>query len=352
MRIKSTAKVFCYAIGVSLLSACVSLPEMLSFSSDDNNTNPPSNAFEPAAQGEMQSAIEQADLQETKRIVNGVLEEWQLLKPEINRVIKLESELAYLVDSFNKSSEIDRFVDSDTELLESSSAAELAGVVQSKEGYGALDAPGELLKIFGEPVSTNEAGETADNISVPYSQSQPSSELVLGSAQAITKMPSKSIPSQGVNDDKFSSLSDSRSTGVSAGVNIKQVNNSTSLASTDKFRDSSVANGNVAPRNIAKRNKNSVCQNSLLKSGSFAIHLSSLSNRANVRGAVNDLSTTFSDILCNKQVKTALVKVNGVDYSSIRFGPYLSEEEATQACSSVRTQGRYCKVTSFTGESI
>jgi hypothetical protein len=321
----SFTKVILAALCIMLLSACGSLPDMLSFSSDDELTSA-QNSISP----ETQNAIEQADLRETQRILNGVVEEWQLLKPEINRVIKLEGELVYLVDSFNKSSEIDKFVDSDLELVEGASVAELAGVRASGPTF------------IGQ---SNVQSATNIKESVPMTtQKNSSSELLVGRAKALPKIPVTTKSNAGVSDDKFSSLNANN-------ARSNQTNSAALVANTtqaDKFNRQPLVN----IKQERPASQSGACKNSLSNTGVFAIHLSSLSQSSNIDGAVSKLSNTFSDILCNKQVKTQLVEVDGVDYSSIRFGPYSSEESATQACSSVRVRGSYCKVTRFTGESI
>jgi len=332
-----------------LVSACTSMPKIFSFTEQSNslevsdgekptfietNDNVDLNFGKKA-----KSSITQAELKYTQQKVDDFLIEWHAMKPEINRVIQLEGELTYLVDLFNKSSGMEFYSDRENELLENVSASELASVTTKS-----------LADKFTSPERAQSADTDAQSTEVdPTTLQTNGTELKaqLGKAKPLLaiEQPSKANDGVGVSDSKFSSLS-----APTISPDRKLVR---AVVSTQNIIGNPSKFSNESDRSIKTTDDiQDTCENVSVSDGGFAIHLSSLSNAANVPAAVHQLSKNLADVLCNKKAKMALVKVNGIDYSSIRFGPYLSRESATQACNSIRVRGNYCKVTTFDGQSI
>lgn len=339
-------------IGLLLLvSACTSMPKIFSFPEQSNSLEV-SDGEKPTFietndnvdlkfGNKAKSGITQAELKYTQQKVDDFLIEWHAMKREINRVIQLEGELTYLVDLFNKSSGMELYSDSENELLENVSASELASVT-TKSLADKFTSPKHELSADTDVKSTE-----VDPTTLQTNDTELKAQLGKAKPLLAIEQPSKANDEigLGVSDSKFSSLS-----APTISPDRKLVR---AVVSTQNIIGNPSKFSNEFDRSMKTTDDiQDTCENVSVSDGGFAIHLSSLSNAANVPAAVHQLSKNLADVLCNKKAKMALVKVNGIDYSSIRFGPYLSRESATQACNSIRVRGNYCKVTTFDGQSI
>mmetsp|Transcript_49740 Transcript_49740/g.158864 ORF Transcript_49740/g.158864 Transcript_49740/m.158864 type:complete len:321 (-) Transcript_49740:1344-2306(-) len=304
-------------ISALLLSGCSSISDFTS-SSNVSNDNDKYN-----------------DNQATLSDVVKQMQEWEELKPGLIRLIKQESELSFLLSELENMSNVQTFAND----------------------Y--VDISGRSLT--GQPNVSMQPPELRALAKSSEANPEQSQEVEVASARPIqrnltssNKFSSQSAPvSSSVNRNQIvgyastSSPNNAQPTTFKSNANIAQrlSNNSTQEqgASISKFQETSVANL-VGSTDECSVNLNSV--------GDNAIHLVSYKSKNYVEKGWQELMSKHKEVLCGKQPLVASVTVKGIDYQSLRVGPYINVAEAQSACKKLRDSGQYCAVTKFTGKNI
>jgi len=243
----------------------------------------------------LQQATQKVELDAIKSSLEKHLAEWDQVRGDINRLIELEGELAYLANTLKQQSGLHSLTQPNDELL----------VLEDPDDIAIDDKFSTTTPSFAAKPEPSE--------SIRVQAARP----VIGNSQA-----NRSI---GVDDNKFSTL---RKASFESKANVMSVQNSHAV------------------------NQDDDCQTDYANDGRFAIHLSSVSNPAQVASASNNFKQKYRAVLCNKFSKAVSVNVNSKHFSSIRFGPYFDRASAAMACKTIKQSGDYCSVTTFDGDAI
>jgi hypothetical protein len=325
---------------VLLLNGCTSIPSKWLFSSDDKHSEDSSLSENRKSieRPKSQQAIEQARNIATEKRLDALLAEWQAVKSDINRIIELESELGFIVNELTKQDSLNSLHSPNIQLTEytpqsmpPSAQGELidndTDFMAAAEKLNQTPIVGSALPIMNDEQLIdskfsslgNSAGDSNKQIVANNSNGKPNSQN--NSRQDQSKF-SNQVKSQ----DLF--LSDTRASIVGP------------LPKDDNYKHSN----NLKTATVEHQKCESSSQNKQI-----GIHLISLRDENKVNKAANDLLKKFSTELC-ATVKVNNVVVKGENYFSVRFGPYLSKQEAQDACTSIRLQGQYCGLTEFVGQ--
>lgn len=346
---------------VLLLSGCAVNPSAwLSFSNNEtNNETNDESATRPTEKVKQenntsnrdftaaQALVNTADASATQKKVDSLAAEWAALKPEITRLIELEAELGFIVNELAK-----------------------------QDGLNSLQNPDMLLTEYTpqnmapmQDITPQDIVIEDDFVAAAQKLGQANrNNIVVGQA-----MPIMDVPQDASIDTKFSApLKGSVMPQATANKDVVVVDrtlptNNNLPATITSHIDSKFNRtySNTSPKTIVgsipslQRNAStaSLSTASSLRdkcdvgstTNTIGVHLISIKDQAKVGQAAHELLNKFAGQLCSS-FKVNNVVVKGEQYFSIRFGPYLSEQDAQQACSSIRAKGQYCRPTEFVGQ--
>lgn len=248
--------------------------------------------------------IETVELDKTHKMLVEHLKEWSSVKGNINRLLELESELAYLVNALKQQDELVVLVEPD-EIIGDFTAPELLSIDKQNEvNFGEPDKIDKELESEVEGVNNNKFS---------------SNKAATVQTFAAPKLPVVASESkEGVSKAKFSN----------AGLNSIS-------ESTTQLK-----------QNI---NNEQSCLPNYNQSGKYALHLISVSNKDKIDAAQQQMTEKYNDTLCGKYVKIAQVLIRDIEFSSLRFGPFDKKVDAQNACSEIQASGQYCSVATFDG---
>ncbi len=291
-----------------LISGCSSFPNMASGSSTTANIE------QRESMGEMLKHMQ----------------EWEDLKPGLVRLVKKESELSFLLSELEGMANVQTFDNDFVDISGKNMVSQQTNLPASsglQDMASALDASAPLTQIVevasASPIRRNLAENNKfSNSSLAPPKLAAAFTSASAASQTIPKKPRFIGPAA-----QQSFASPSREQAVSA----------------SKFQEKNVANivGSIDE-----------CAANLNNSGDTAIHLVSYKSSNYVEKGWQELSAKHKAVLCGKQPIVANVTVKGVDYHSLRVGPYSTVSEAQNACKKLRDSGQYCAVTEFSGKRI
>ena len=375
LRPSKLALSICAVLAALTLSACSSTSELLSFDSPD---------------------LKAEEIRENQRI-DDHLEEWDTLKPRLVEIVKLESELRYLIEQISAtelSSEVNismrepvdnRFSDPNFSMSEEIEAALDMSIEQKVDFEESPDAEvvAQMDMESEQQIIENFDNETHQNIAKKFEE-QPDSDTVASTLKLNnTKVPAivqesaveigraqpvgasnASIPA--VIDSKFSNAGFSAtpqssnlkqaSSQVSNATNLKTaiVGTSTnaSFSNTEGVSDNKFKGQGFTSSQVSKANNLKLASCSAPSApqlGGAGIHLVSYSSFDAAAKGWESLQSKFPSALCDKRAAIKEVSVKGKQYFAVRVGPYQSAESAQQACSPFLRGNQYCQRSTFEG---
>lgn len=270
------------------------------------------------AESQSGKVIKQYDEDERAILVSQYIEEWQELKPTLNKVIALESELSYVLKELDK---VDSSVETMTEVPK--------GFLQSFEkdmsgGSRLVDSSLQNSNTTTKQTPALESAEVTSNLG-PASISQAARNNVkLASAQQVPQRLSDNVNGVEQIDAKFSSKPSPL-----------------------------LENSYKAVTAVSRSNSKSCGNDSLSRIGEgFAVHLASYSKQASLAEGKNVFQGKYADHLCQKTAVVKAVSVKGRDFYSLRYGPYETRTEAQKVCNDIRIGSDYCTISQFEGERL
>lgn len=312
--------------------------------------------------------LKKTDLQTSSQLTSELqlaVNDWQTLKPAINRLVELEGDLAYLLVQLSDTSS--------TPLLEIQKEESVNYAQQEQKTDFEVSAEIELATAppiidLDETPTMIDLDEAAPMIDLD--DAPPIIDLALASPTIDLKpnTPSKYIkPSRLEKMNKASDLNEkanfaynniktaqSHSAGSEA-VNLNKFSSGNSR--NPKNQQVTKLGGNVFSTAAARANNNKVIPNNECKrkvlntqaNGGIAIHLASFKSKQLAQNSLIDFESMYKDIACNKSAVVKTVVVKNVTYHSARLGPYKNRPDAEAACRAVRSVQSYCAVTAFEG---
>ncbi len=248
--------------------------------------------------------IKTVELDKTHKMLVEHLSEWGALKGNINRLLELEAELAYLVNALKQQDELILLSKPD-EIIADFSAPELLSI-DKKENSGIAQESPQIITSVKQSEGVNNTKFKANNSNTVQTFAAP--KLPVAAAE----------PLEGVNKSKF----------IQAGFN----------GDSDKVSHL---------KQDAK--KQAGCRPNFNQTGKYALHLISVSEAEKISEAHKQMTQKYNDTLCGKYLKIAQVLMRDTEFNSLRFGPFVKKEEAQKACSRIQSAGQYCSVAMFDG---
>jgi hypothetical protein len=263
------------------------------------------------------------------------LEEWDVLRPRIYKLIELEDELSFLIE------QVGHF-QSNEKIALSFRPTNDQNLVQNLDRTG-FSMPNNL-----ENMLTKELGLAPSQLPNPSKEeilTPDSSNIVdVGKAPDIAvkflKVDGKTISPQttavpSIQQPIRGDITDRQ-------ILIKESNPRDIVGVSDtKF------SGSNESRN--RNTKNDCKINRALPVDGIGIHLVSYSTKKGAIKGWEKLLELHKDLLCGKMAAADTVSVNGKKFFSMRVGPIKDDHEAEQLCQSFRQRGQYCKKSVFSG---
>jgi hypothetical protein len=239
--------------------------------------------------------------EELKQEFKELQDEWKGLRPSINRLAKLESELSYIVEQLGISESKPTFVTEDDLNFNR---------VQSPMQNG----------------TTNEATFMSDVADLDkFAQS-----LEVNPAPPVVNLNKQVNRNEGVNQNKFGGILDESS--------------ESNLISSLEVNDNKFSSDNFTDTNMA------VCGNAELGK-SFSMHVASFKKKTAASDLLRRLKIEQSvSKTCEYPATVAQVEVNGTIFYSARLGAFESRDAALRACTLIKKTRGYCAVTKLEGE--
>lgn len=244
---------------------------------------------------------------EQKRLMNKYIEEWEDLKPAITKVIALENELSFALQALENNNPENNAVLSVEELQS------LPNSFQQDQ---------QIQPVFNSRnVNGTNINERADSIDAKFASAGSSAPIKLGVAAPLGRSFDNTSTGDGANTDKFSQATEQSQ---------NMIQTQQRLTSNTRCGESrSIANGD-----------------------DYAIHLASYSKKISANSGQKSFLAKYQNELCEKVAIIKPVEVKGNNYYSLRFGPYLSSQEAQNVCAILRQRSDYCSVSRFDGERV
>ena len=316
-------------ISLLLVSGCSSLTDLTGVSLTDLTGG------SLADEDDKISSRERATLNDMAR----QMQEWEELKPGLIRLIKQENELSFLLSEIENMSNAEPFTNTYVDTSGRSLTEQQGSVEQAPELRNLAiptvtknNAPSQSVEVGAvRPIQSNLANP--NKFSNPSSFVQPSAPK----SQFAGASPSSNAANAAARNVSAANFTSNNQQQRSSSVAQEQG------ASMSKFQETSVANI------VGSTDECSVNANS---TGDNAIHLVSYKSKSYVEKGWQELMSKHKEVLCGKQPIVASVNVKGVDYQSLRVGPYVNVAEAQSACNKLRSSGQYCAVTKFAGKNI
>lgn len=329
-----------FTISVLFLNGCTSTSSDGFFSSASTSTDESSSAvkYNSADSASAQKVLEQAREMTTERKLDLLVAEWQAVKSDINRVIELESELGFIVNELTKQDSLSSLYDPNIQLTEytpqSMPEAEQDKVIENDADFMAA-----VEKLTQNPI-VGKANPLMDKPKVQLIDNKFSNQS--SQIMPIDKQLSSNSSKVGYQNSSHSDI-DNKFSGNDTLQNSISGANKASIVGPLPSATSSYST-NLKATSDAHEKCELSSQNSKI-----GVHLISLKDEAKVSKAASELLEKFSTQLCSTfRVNNVVVK--GENYFSVRFGPYMSKQDAQEACLSIRSQGQYCGLAEFVGQ--
>ncbi|MFC3120370.1 SPOR domain-containing protein [Agaribacter flavus] len=265
---------------------------------------------------DIDDAVETAEVKELEKLLANYRNEWEELKPAINRVLLMEEDLGFMIEHL--------------------------GTLNTMPDYRRTFAVSETSTPSLAP-ELNSTSTENNNFQTPDSSIDKKFSGNRPIAQAV-----KPIMSAGsINASKFGQADADRAESATiAEIDKKFSSLPNNAARNERQLFSAAANPDKSMGNEKCEQYDSVSENS------FAIHLASYSKQSSVNDGWKNLSQKLEDVRCNKFPIVEKVVVNDKTFYSLRMGPFNDIDEAKQACSTVRQSAGYCGVVKFGGERL
>ena len=267
--------------------------------------------------------IEQADGQSKKKLLDEAVEEWEAMKPALMRVVALEQDMQFLLQSMSEVNSVGPVYGPDNNYY---AAAQMQDDLSSAPEIKYETSETKLDFVDGDSLRASKFSSTGNLASNPVSTKSSSVVAVLP-APKLSALKPLATDLDNHMDTKFSNQT---------AANEPAIKQSTQLA-TSNLKKSNNGCGNYSSNIIGQ--------------GS-AVHLVSYKSKQLLLPGSQKLSKTFAEVLCGKMPLVKQVEVNGSTFYSMRFGPFQNKQSALQACSNIKKTGQYCGVTQFDGEKV
>lgn len=238
------------------------------------------------------------ELSKEEQAAQALRNEWEAVRPAINRLIELESDLAFLIDQLNQSATGPDFP--------STSANRQFVVNESTENFGTAVPTEQALLALGQP--------------------------------SVELMPARPVTlsgNEGVNQQKFNGAPLEQNTSMSP-----QLSPPTSRLEVSDNKFSGINSSVSLPK------VNSETCPSIGKGEGFSMHIASFKKREKARSLLSQYrNRLLQGEPCGNKAMIEEVEVNGVVFFSARLGVFNSREDALTACNAVKNIQSYCAVT-------
>jgi hypothetical protein len=293
-----------------------------------------------AEKSEIHSKINELERLYTLEELQNSVKDFEVLRPSIVRLIKLESDLSYITE-FLRTKE--RPISFPADQFHNTTATKLptfSDIIELEESNSEL---------------TKSTENTNDNIfSSSVASKTDKSGVEVNAAKPPMTVMSVNRPEIEPNNNKFFTDITRNATNRS-NEDIKELRSGThsdlphhqASGLDNKFSYSNSISDSVTPSAMPKNE----CLNRDSR-GSFSVHLASYKNDQNARRGWKNLSQKYSDTLCNLQPKIANVEVNGSDFYSLRAGPITDRDTAARLCQKIRQLGDYCSIAAYEGREL
>ncbi|MGQ8367400.1 SPOR domain-containing protein [Glaciecola sp. 1036] len=254
----------------------------------------------------------------TKQEIEDNIADFKALKPDIARLIALESDLAYLSQTL-KEQDKPSFIPSDE--------------TTTSEGLPEL---GELI--------VNQASTPIKNVTPSTSDVDKFSKAADASGNNKVKVQS-AAPVMSVGDTSQTIAEvDAKFSNANA-VNSRQNSMQPNASSSEQLVK-------FQPASSASIDSFSSDKCATSTSGTFAIHLASFSTMNSAKTGYKQLVEKYKDDICGLSPKVAEVKVRDKTFLSLRLGPIKTKDDAMQVCKQIKSQGDYCASAKFEGSTL
>jgi hypothetical protein len=303
------------------LSACYSLSNLWSDSDDISNN----------ASLNMKDRTHSSFIppEENEKNIDQFIEEWETVRPALMRVVALEEDMQYLLQSM---SEINETAPAFAANEQSFQAVSLEPQYETATVQNYDDATEFKQDKFSQ--NTIQSSNTAN--------AEPASNIKTLAAPRLTSL-----------DDSIEEKFASQNTTLIDNKFSTQINTIDQTYDTepkalhsDTSQETFVMNKNEPfDANCAIFAGNKIGEGN-------AVHLISYKSKQLLSEGSRKIAKQFSDELCGKMPVFKEVLVNGERFYSMRFGPFVDKDEALTVCSSIKKSGQYCGVTDFDGTQI
>lgn len=294
---------------------------------------------------EIQQQIEQLEEVYTLQQVSRKVQALEQLRPDINRIIEMENDLAYL-----------------TNILENSEAMNNNGTIDGPSLPSIETVVSESSFLNDQNSQNSLPNFEADNSSVVVNAVAP---IMISSDAGIYDIEDSAIDakfSSSINDtdsqfmsanqkplDKFSSVSNSDDNQM---IDSK-FSNSGSLVANQSFASNQYTQS--SPQDIVAKVEQANIDSCFI-SGSvdsqYSVHLASYSTESSAKKGWQLLSEKHKGLLCNLSAKVTDVSVNGKQFLSLRVGPLANQQSVKQLCSAIKATGDYCASAEYSGRNL
>ena len=262
-----------------------------------------------------------ADIKEiyTAQELTKKLQELERLQPDINRVIALEGDLAYL-----------------TELIKSEAAFGAQGIKGEAELPSLNSIISSDINLMDMAISdTEQASKLASNAPNLKLNNGVQVGVAPSYLPSLTKDTNLAASNDTISiDDKFKghSFLSSAKEGLGSSVQLNKA-----IQGDDLSSKSVSENGCFEPGS---------------KNGTYSVHLASYKSKTNALSGWKKLFSKHQNLLCKLSPKLVDVTVNGQQFLSLRAGPLNDRPTALNLCSAIKAEGDYCGSAAFVGSPL
>ena len=306
------------------LSGCYSLSDIWSGEEEtavSSNIKGPKESSDPRVSAEFVSSLRESSNEQNQK-VREFVSEWKTMKPALMRVVALEEDMQFLLQTLNDVNAVGPVYSADNPVLDTNNA------IQPDYEQAA---PMNL-------VGTDSLQTRAANSAMPNNTANKFS----GTNTAVKAQPAPKRINSLLSNEAEPNLNTTMSQ-----VDNKFSGSSSTNNTANKFQQTALSdnNGNSTSDRCNEYQPTDIGRGS-------AVHLVSYKTKNLLSSQSAKLTATFSEVLCGKLPVVKEVMVNGSLFYSMRFGPFADKNEARKACSDIKKTGQYCGVTTFDGTQI
>ena len=266
------------------------------------------------------------------------LREFQALKPSIQRLAALESELSYLLEEVSRFNEVNPvFYEQAGDLLGEQAVHINERIVYTADGASNTELR-EDLDNWQQSKSTEWESETLDFTSANSTPSEVDKFKALNTGKKVADI-----------DAKFSSASEVITSPAKPVMKVPSADKK-AIADEITVQNPSPNTENQQVTNLKQNTRPSCEQWKTDEQASYSLHLASYSTRKAAQDGWRLFNDKHAQLWCSTQARLASVNVKGKAFLSLRLGAYSSKEKVQALCTILKDQGEYCGIAKFEGE--